>query len=348
MVIADSSVSDDASIDGGESRPVAFRVTQAGAINVSSKPVPHPVHSESGSLGALALFRPGDTAPASRVVSPMSAGSLSFAYDASGADAELEGSWTCRVTNLTDDTAAWHTQITVGSPTLLTASFDLALLNGILETVVSASAVSLHLESDSLGGKRSVVGWSNAIRNVAHTDHYPFHVSDEDLGSITNPLGGDPVRFAFRIKVDSIPGSATLILMGDPLQFSVSISFSPGTLTGINTPDIDLRSLQLGINVMLDGQVFPTCTVDAVVPSLNNWDVSSYLTGAFESAIADAVARRAPADKLRPWINSFFGRVLRLEPDGQIQGYSSDGTSLLVTHLGFPPEPPVGPPVTGS
>lgn len=350
-----SKIVDDTSLANGESRALSLLVPGPGPIRMSSTPSPHPVRSETGSLGILALYRPGDGQPVAHVVAPLSAGTIQLAYNATEADASLSGSWNCRVTNLADDTASWHTEITVGVPTILTASFDLALLNGILQTVVAASGICVHLESDSEQQKSTVVRWSEAIRQVMNTDHVAFHLDDPG-GSVPNPLvppPGPPINLNWRVKLDSIPDSATLILFGDPLTFSVSMSFYPARLQGLGTPDIELQplpptgeaGLQLGAEVGFDGTITPTCSVHAVA---DNIDVSGLVGDQFKSNIASLAGQKLPSDVLRAGLGSFFGRLLRLEPDGQIQGYRSDGTTLFVDHLGFPAEPPVGLPVTGQ
>lgn len=81
-------------------------------IGVRSVPVaPIPTQSHSGNLGQLSLASPGNPNVVPVAVAPIGSGAISLQYDVSAADEALTGNWTCQLTNDTDMTLDFVTDV---------------------------------------------------------------------------------------------------------------------------------------------------------------------------------------------------------------------------------------------
>ncbi len=98
---------------GGTSSSVAFRLGFPCTITVTAfaANIPSNLHSASGQLGTIVLFRPGQTTAAAQSSTPLGSALLKLTYDATPADVASGGMWTCTVTNASDATVAFDTTV---------------------------------------------------------------------------------------------------------------------------------------------------------------------------------------------------------------------------------------------
>jgi len=242
-----TTLTDDAEIGGGDSRAIRFTLLGPGPVRVNTRPQRQPTHSESGELGEVWLLRPGSSKPAAKAKTAfsLSAGSVGLTFQATDADAAIPGLWTCEVRNWTDDSGTWHTTI-FGSiapeppEQLATVSFDVELLNLMLATVVNAANLQVHLESSEDGSELCHAQWSKAVSKKLGQDGYRFNLppqSSEAYG----------IDWTFAIPgIDSMAGSARLVLKDGPPRLSATIVFPPNvTLKGVGHVSVDLRVYDL-------------------------------------------------------------------------------------------------------
>lgn len=101
----------------GGTRTIEFRPAKIPAgtskitIGVRSVPVGIPRTSHSGNLGQLSLTIPGQTQPCKQESSPIGSGAISLQYDVSPAEAALTGNWRCQLTNNSDVTVDFITDV---------------------------------------------------------------------------------------------------------------------------------------------------------------------------------------------------------------------------------------------
>ena len=123
---------------------------------------------------------------------------------------------------------------------------------------------------------------------------------------------------------------------------SLWVSFLPTVVSGnFPAPDLHIDQLAVRLDLAFDGTVAPSCTADAWVKVGTEISVS----GQVQNQVTDTISGHMPeASVLRPYIDQFFGRLLRLPAPVTINGYRTDGFSLFVDYA-IPEEPPIGPPV---
>ena len=107
-------------LSAGTSASMAFRVGFPCTIDASAfaANIPSNLHSATGQIGTIALFRPGQTAPVAQASTPLGGALLKLTYDASAADVASGGQWICTVSNATNGAISFDTKISyVGSLT---------------------------------------------------------------------------------------------------------------------------------------------------------------------------------------------------------------------------------------
>jgi hypothetical protein len=327
---------------------VDFQVLGPGPIQVTSQPASKLAHSENGLLGQIDLLQPGGTAVTATNQAPIGATSVSLApYTVTAANAALKGNWRCHVRNWSTDSSTWTTTISgnVGPPPMATASFDLALLHDIFARVLAAAQLTVHVESDALNQPleehHSYITWSDAITDAVHLCGISPAIPDPNF-AVTLP-GGSTLGPVWRAVLDSDPSSVQLFVQGEPARLSATVSFLPGHLRGLGltAPNIEISSLQVGLDVGFDGSLSPSCSVTATLPDVVDVDVSGIVHDQIVGDLNDKLGTYGP-DVVRSFLDSFFGRLLRLQPVSQIKAYRTDGATLFVDHLPIPVVPPIG------
>jgi hypothetical protein len=329
-------------IGGETSHALLFSVNKPGHITVSSAPTTHPVHSETGALGSLLLFRPGTAgAIAHSAPSKLADTSIALSYNATAADAALGASWSCRVTNLTLDTLTWHTVITgVSPPPVATASVDIALINRILEVIVAALHVQIHLETNGDPVPATRFAYSTEDNGLPNTRIYTKFIPD------VSDSGG-----TWRLSVDSDPAATTVALDSDPLQFMITINFVPAAvaLKSLSTlcPDISFLTFQIGLAIGFDGTITPSCFVETDPSSMVTVDIASSIQAkVIENlkGIPDdpTFGTSLQPDALKAALAKYLAVFLRLQPTEAVKAYRSDGVTLYVDHAVAPHVHPPG------
>jgi hypothetical protein len=356
-----STLPEDDEIGGGESHAILFHVAGAGLLSVRSTPSSVPAHSESGDLGVLAIMKPGSATPVARSVpAALSAGTLTLNYQVSAADAAPGGSWSVRVTNLTDDTLSWHTTISgvVAVPQVVTASLDLAFINTILSVAAAAFNPQAHLETSGdptqLGSRFSVSTQTDGVPNTIVYQKYIADITKFDF-------------VTYRLNVDSDPTQTTVMLTTDPIALSLHIGFNVGgvALTALTTgfPDITFTAFEIDVAVGFDGTIVPSCYVEAHPATVATYDVAAEVESQATSQIAALASDPTFGAYLQPaalhdQIIKYISIFLRLGPTETIQQFRSDGVTLFVDHLAavsptypvhpvHPTRPPVNPVPSG-
>jgi hypothetical protein len=352
MTNPNSTLAEDDQIGGGQSHAIGFQVHAAGWITVRSAPTTKPAHSETGALGAIALYRPGDIKPV-KLSAPTKVTDdvVTLAYAATVADVALAGQWICRVTNLTDNALTWHTVITdvvpVVPPPVGTVSMDIELLNYLLSVVVAAMNMQIHLETSGDPGQ-----WATRFSVQTETpDGKPNTLVYTRYLEDIQDSGG-----TWRLRIDSDPEATTVLILPNPLMFSVSIGFvSDGVaLQSLTTPFPDIRfsSFKIGLDLGFDGTITPSCYVETQpatilwvnVPDKVRSNVVDHITALTQDPTFAAYLQ---PDALKANVAKYLSILLRLGPQEQIKDYRSDGYTLFVDHAVAPHPviPPVGPPV---
>ena len=340
-------VSDQADIASEESHPIEFLLLGPGAITVHSVPSPKPGHSETGTLGWATILRPGGGTPAAHVVAKLTDAFLGATYTATAADAALQGHWTAVIHNGSLDAATWATVVggnvaPVPPTPTATVSFDIELFNLIVAEVMNVAGIAVHLQSDGGSETLSTVSWSPALANRLGKASIAFHVPDPS-SSVGIPGTGDSLPVSFRIHgLDS--ASTSLILGGDPPTLLITIGFEPTQLEGLNgTPDLDIHSLTLHLDVVFDGGIAATC--EAAASTLDGLKDESDTLASAMAAQVDAQVHATEGDfakytdptAVQMNLEAFFGRLMHIPVGAKIRAFRSDGSSLFVDYV--PPAP---------
>lgn len=292
MPAASSQITDAATITQGVPHNIPVIVAAPGTVSIVSRPIGTlPTQSETGLLGRIQLLRP--VRPATFAINkPFAIGSkeMTASYEATEADVALGGTWTCRISNETDDQREFDTTLTV--PPIPTASFDVGLLNAMLELAARTAALHLHLHTTGDGSAASIASWSIPIAAllpatpVEVTKGEPkvvlknatdvhFVLDTLDAFSIHVPVIGN-VRLADGniINADSLFGVG--ISVGSQNNIVASVAFDapnmhltvtphiPDPLGGdvtLDVADVRLQVFQLEVSIDFDGRT----TLDAQV-----------------------------------------------------------------------------------
>lgn len=150
---ANTTKTDEGTIEPGGVRSIAFRPDHAGPVTVWAAPQPHPqapAPSEPQLLGKVTVIRPGTRRPVASRVVPISDQALTLDFEATQAELDASpGDWACELLNQAEVSVLYDTSITyVGSrvlPTVETASFDLELLDIIVRQAVNVAGARFHL-----------------------------------------------------------------------------------------------------------------------------------------------------------------------------------------------------------
>lgn len=369
-------VIDQAQLGGGDSHPIGFRVTAAGPVTVHTVPAPHPTHSETGMLGAVAIMRPGSSKPVARATAKMTDPFMGARYVATEADVALGGDWTASVFNGSDDAMTWST--TIGGDNVIpipplpvhTISLDVTFLNLLFEELTTLASLHVHLQSSGDQSAQSSVTWSPALTHLVKTSGSTFHLDDQPH-TVHVPLTGDTFDVTFRIDdLDSDPAYPKLFLeAGTPPKLSATLDFQSATFEALSiaVPNMSVDFIEVTVDIYFDGTVRTGCTASAHL-TFNSIDVSNDLADAIAGAIDGKIhgdptlSSFAIPDVLKGNIDGFFRRLTRLDHAATITGYRSDGVTLWIDYTLPEPQPvhpaggvvgvhPVGQPVgavTGS
>jgi len=167
MPQASTQLTDAGTVQPGACRAITFVLAAAGPVSVLS--IPHPVptknQTETGRLGRIRLFRPGNPATvAASTTALIGAKQMALSYQATPDDAAIGGTWTCRVCNDTLFPLEFDTTLTI--PPIPTASFDIGLLNSILALAASTADLRLHLQTTDDGSAACIASWSVALSSL--------------------------------------------------------------------------------------------------------------------------------------------------------------------------------------
>jgi len=362
-------INDQAVVAGGESRDIHFRPLRPGNVTVRSFPAQTHVHSETGYLGQVDLYRPGAAKPLRTVKAKVPASAqqpvvLGVSYPATDADLAPAGDWTCVVRNWADADIRFDTAISyLGNVALehRTASFDVELLNLILAEAIADSGLSWHLQSSpEASDQESSVSWSAAAAATLPGDlrgltSSSFYVPDLRLDSSFGL--GTFTWIVFRLlDLDSAPTAPVMAFLtadnGVPmLEVDVSFNTQNAKLVAVDSDaDLDkldvvvsLDSFRIRLQGRFDGSISATTDTAATFRSagLNIADVSSLVNGNVQDKI-DAYVHLDPG-LARGYLDQFFVLLMRLGAQATIQDYQIVGDALVVDYTA-----PLLPPVTGG
>lgn len=337
-------LSDVAMIPPGGQRTVTFRPGQPGPIAIRSTPAVVPTKTQSGTglLGKLTLLKPGN-ATAATTSAPIGSNVLTLNYSATEADLAAAGDWSCRIDSGILSGTSFDTEISyVSAFPLLTASFDLTLLNLILGEAVNTAAVCVHLESSGDQSKQSVISWSVPVADlIGGSVETRIHVDDANSHDTTYRLLG----------LDSDPTGPVVTLQSAPLSLVGTLLFDTQNavlkrISGLLPGNIDFQFFAITVTVGFDGSVTATCSVEARDTGLGT-DASGDVQSKVDSRLSSLIKEYGltPA-KVAGLLDSFFIQLMRLNPaptttrsgipvppaSAQIQQYSVQNNSLVVTY----------------
>jgi len=257
------------------------------------------------------------------------------------------------VHNDSTNSIAVHTDITYNVP-VLSASFDIDLLNQLLFTLVQASAIRVHLETSADPVNcASRISWSQAFADGLNAQpFYAFHEDDD------HEFCGVDLRLK---NLDSGALQVFLLSQGTKPVLQATLDFSGGRLVGTTsaTPvgDITIQSCQLVVAVdltMTTGRaVGVTCNATTDPQTVFRKNVAD----ALQARIADSVQKMTvkgkmltDAETVRPYIDQYIARLLRLGAGAAVVlGYAVDASParqhLIVSYCLKPTvqvQPPVG------
>ena len=357
--------SDQAVIPGGDTRTIHFRPVRSGNVTVRCTPAEWHVHSESGYLAQVNLFRPGKAQPLKSVKAKVGANPqqpvvLELTYPATDADLATAGDWTCEVFNWADVDISFVTEVSCFSTIPLahkTASFDVELLNFVLAEAIADSGLSWHLQSSAdAADTESLVSWSAAVADSLPDPwkgltSYPFQLPDIPAGQ--QDIGiGTFTTIVFRLdNLDSDPAAPILAFIspsnGVPsLEVYLSFNTQNAKLVAIDSDvdidklgvEIDLESFRVQVDVLFDGTIRASTETTATaraVDALVTADVSGLVNGKIQDKVEDKI--RLDPRLARAYLDQFFVALMRLGTQASIQQYSIDGNALVVNYT--VPEP---------
>jgi hypothetical protein len=343
---ASLTTTDQAKIDGGDTRDIHFRPGEPGPIGINCTASSPRAHAESGFLARVDLLRPGTAAPVATVkVKSGSTGPILLGHNATAAELAAAGNWTVRVMNATDVTQTFTTRITCPSTFVLQqASFDIPLLNLILAQTLATAAIRIHLES-SAGDAATVVSLNPTIAanlkmpgpewrtNVPDFD-YQLSLSDVAAAALIAalvPLVGvavaklivDGGKIPLRIAgLDSDPAFPTVFFDANRMVAEATLRFDTSAarieVLGWPLPDIKLDEFAITIDFGLDGSITPQCQTRATLPIPGfPIDLSDTVKGKVEDKIGSFLASDPKGPQLAPPVlkqdlAKFFGLLMRL------------------------------------
>lgn len=352
---ANQTKSDQTNIGPNSHHDILFQPGQPGPISVGSTR-PSSLLKSLAATGHLELYRPGSTAPAAARPGVPGASAFDLAYTATAADLAVKGDWTCRVYNDGTDSAVYSTTITyVGDLPILTASFDIALLNVMLAEVAATAAVRVHLESSGDSSARSVASWSVPVANLlGGSVETRFHIDNTEH---TVGIDGHGLHPTFQLLgLNSVPGFPTLSLQTSPLALVLDFRFDTnGSVlksSELLVPNINLSAFSINATVSFTGEIVPTCNVVATVNDLGIDESGTVSTAVVNAVVAKLAALGLTPALVRQKIDIFFIDLLRLNATSgspgkisilpslpalaQVQSYQVQGSSLVVSYISVP------------
>ncbi|MGH7050053.1 MAG: hypothetical protein ACREE5_05345 [Acetobacteraceae bacterium] len=293
-------------------------------------------------LGVVRLFSGGGAAVATKST-PIGAAALGLTYNATAADLVPQGDWRCVITNESPIGTSFTTEIiSVSGFPVLTASFDITLLNAILLAATVLAAVCVRLQSSSDNSDQSVVSWSIPIADL-------IGGSVEARFNVANPsdkIGGVIDATWQLLDLNLNPSFTSITVESNPLAVVVTLQFgttASGALLKSNTfavPDLEIDAFAITVTVGFDGTVVPKCnaSVHGTLAGID-LDESSTVEGKVESAINSKLAGFGVTPALIQGIlDRFFINLMRLNSAAgvpgvaNVTGYSVQGDSLVVSY----------------
>lgn len=323
---------------GTGTHAVTFRPGAVGIIGVTAAidhPGPQPAGEPLYEL-AVSLLRPGTTVPLAMKRTAAAQTSLGFTYTITAADLVPAGDWTVRVDN--DSSIASSVTVGISYPTdwaIRTATFDIQLFNLLLVEAFKVAQPIIYLESSDA----SFVSWSAAAAAIT------------GMPSVYFPFGIVGDTFKYKVTHLHTQDISAILSFTAPPTLVVHVSFTPDGVQLVGqggAPDIQIRSLAGSIELRFDGTATASFTASARTDDLSI-DVSSILSSDVESALGGRIDKTV----VRPVLDSFISKLLRLDPGAIVTGYDvMNGTALSVSYAVPPPPPPkfvvpIHPPTVG-
>jgi hypothetical protein len=286
-------------------------------------------------LGTPATVRPGEQ-------------NATVTYMAQAGDLVAPGEWVCSIKNLSNADLGLQTTITYPGGEVLreeSGTFDVGLLNILIAEAVRVAGLRVHLGSRAV----SLLA-SDALLALLARDNPLLAFPIGDIG-----IGGYTIGVQ-EIADDLIPQLA--VDVGQTGQYPVAtVSASlpvPDRIVATGVPfgidaHADVGWLDATVEVDFGGNVQITPSVSASLTIAGaSFDISSLLEGFVSpAAVAAALASaHLGPDAIRPIIDNFFIKLMRLGPGAVVRRYQASDTLLTVDYA-YPPHP-VGPPETGA
>ena len=361
-------IPDQAVIPGGDSREIHFRPLRPGTVTVRSVPAQTHVHSETGFLGQVDLYRPGAAQPLRTVKAKVPASAqqpvvLEVSYPATDADLAPTGDWTCAVRNWADADISFSTTISYLSNVALehrSASFDIELLNLILAEAIADSGLGWHLQSSAdASDQESSVSWSAGVAgtlpgSLRGLTSYSFQIPDFAAGQQDIGIGTFTTIVFRLLDLDSDPTAPVMVFLtadnGVPtLEVDLAFSTQNAKVVAVDSDvdldkldvELDLNSFHVRLQGRFDGTISAATETTATARALDSLvtaDVSALVNGKIQDKIDEHV--HLDPGLARGYLDQFFVLLLRLGAQASIQQYRIDGAALFADYT-VPLVPPV-------
>ena len=141
--------------------------------------------------------------------------------------------------------------------------------------------------------------------------------------------------------------SDLLILGGEEPTLRVTVGFQPSGLEGLSgTPDIDIESLTLYLDVTFDGLMTASC--DAGASTVLGIDESDKVASAMAAQVTAQLqapdtdfSKYSDPTAVKANLETFFARLMHLPAGAKVKTFRFDGPSLVVDY--YPPPKVVSP-----
>jgi len=354
-------VSADTVLNAETTTSISFRPGRPGHISIQSAPVgSSKPQSATGLLGTLEILLPNGTAPVPIVKAPIADKSMTIGYTATAADLAINGDWTCRVGNETDNLLTFRTEITyVSSYPVQTASVDIPFLDLLLAEVANDAQAKVHLQTSPADMDPTdpayKASWITISPDLATAIHQPskylFHVDDfgvpvtNELLKLLAGIGVLPKTLLFRAVGEGVFSIPPPVLDPSALTIGVGLDLGTAVLTCVNFGSVsaELRSVHIDVEVGMDGTIGATYRASLYLGTRHITDISSSAP-----SVQSAGGMLAPST-LQGYIQSFFTSFMRLNDcpppatmvagfdyDAKILNFSASGNSLVVDFYSLP------------